>query len=369
MPLLEYLCYLIIFLIPTYLIRFSVFGIPTNFLEVLVAGVFMVWLVSKKSSFLIPHSSFLLGVALMFTGLLIGVLISPDWHKSLGALKGWFLIPLLFSLVVHSVLDTREKKERAFFWLAVSGACIALIALSYWVLGITTFDSRLRAFYESPNILAMYIASAILIFSSRNSKTFLTGIAVLTICLLLTHSLGAIIALSIAFALYSFLKRSFQKRALFLFWSVVALSFVLPLISLVINPWALARNSFTSRLMIWRSALLIARDHWFLGIGAGTFQQSYLAYQKNFPPYLEWAVPHPHNIFLATWLYAGILGLIGFFILLISFFRESSKNKNPTALIATGLMMFILLSGAFDNSLWRNDSAMIFWLIVGAAMR
>ena len=25
-------------------------------------------------------------------------------------------------------------------------------------------------------------------------------------------------------------------------------------------------------------------------------------YQKHFPPYLEWAVPQPHNLYLAFWL-------------------------------------------------------------------
>ncbi len=382
MQLLEYFCYLIIFLIPTYLIRFSVFGFPINFLEVLVFGLFLSWLLNKKSSFIIHHSSFLLGVALIFTGLFIGVLISPDWHKSLGALKGWFLVPLLFSLVAHSVLDTREKKERAFFSLALSGSCVAGIALAYWILGITTFDMRLGAFYDSPNILAMYIAPALLIISwalksklktqnlKLQFKTFKFLLVVLAFgflvsTLLLTRSLGIMAAFLGALAVYPILRRSSQNRVSTFFAGVTVFAFVTPFISLALNPWALGRNSFTSRLMIWKSAFLMIRDHWFFGIGPGIFQEYYLAYQKNFLPYLEWAAPHPHNIFLATWLYAGIIGLVGFLLLLYSFFYEASKNKNPVAVLATGLVIFILLAGAFDNSLWRTDSAMIFWVCYG----
>ena len=72
--------------------------------------------------------------------------------------------------------------------------------------------------------------------------------------------------------------------------------------------------------MIWKSAGLMIKNNPLFGIGPGNFQEKYMEYQKYFPPYLEWAVPQPHNIFLAFWLESGLIGLAGFILLLLYFF-------------------------------------------------
>ena len=384
MKYIEYSCYLIIFLIPAYLIRFSIFGVPTNFLEVMIAGVFLaltacnLQLATKILKSLVVGRKLLgIGIALLFLGLILGVIISLDTQKSLGALKSWLVAPLVFSFVARSVFDTQEKRENALRALALSGISVACVGLVYLLLGITTFDARLGAFYESPNMLAMYIAPTILILSGLNSKfkvqsskflrpalvsfSIVTCYLLLVTCLFLTRSLGSIYALAVAIFLSPVLVGRQKHATIFSYIALFALS--LPFSSLFLNPWEWGRSSLASRLMIWKSALAILRDHWFLGIGAATFQVYYLAYQKYFPPYLEWAVPQPHNIFLATWLYAGILGIAGFSLILFWFFREIQNTKNPAALVLAGLMIFLLVVGAIDNSLWRGDAAMMFWLV------
>ena len=75
--------------------------------------------------------------------------------------------------------------------------------------------------------------------------------------------------------------------------------------------------------MIWQSAWKICKDHWWSGVGVGNFQEAYLNYQKYFPePYIEWAVPMPHNIFLAFQTQLGIIGLIAFILIVILSFTR-----------------------------------------------
>ena len=161
------------------------------------------------------------------------------------------------------------------------------------------------------------------------------------------------------------------------------------------------RSSLASRFTIWKSAGLMIENNPLFGIGPGNFQEKYLEYQKYFPPYLEWSVPQPHNIFLAFWLESGLVGLIGFVILLFYFFRDNKKvypftkikEDNNTSIsvikkqiseklddkeyfgdgaiqdlriLLLGIMIYLLVHGLVDTTYWRNDLAVVFWTIVAA---
>jgi O-antigen ligase len=108
------------------------------------------------------------------------------------------------------------------------------------------------------------------------------------------------------------------------------------------------------------------KNHWLIGIGPGNYQEKYLDYQKYYPPYLEWAVPHPHNLYLAFWLYGGIAGLIGFLSLIFLWFKgilpKIKSGPDWTALVSLGIMAYILTHGLIDTTYFKNDLAVIFWL-------
>jgi O-antigen ligase len=133
------------------------------------------------------------------------------------------------------------------------------------------------------------------------------------------------------------------------------------------------RSSFASRLMIWKSAKTMIVDSPLFGIGPGNFGSCYLSYQKYFPPYLEWSVPEPHNIFLAFWLGSGLLGLFSFSFLLLWWFRtifsEIKKGGNRLILSAlTTIMLAILIHGLFDTTYWRMSLAYMFWIVFFAGI-
>ncbi|MCK4525454.1 MAG: O-antigen ligase family protein, partial [Candidatus Andersenbacteria bacterium] len=127
-----------------------------------------------------------------------------------------------------------------------------------------------------------------------------------------------------------------------------------------------SRSSFHSRLMIWNSAGEIIKDNPLFGIGPGTFQETYLSYAEKFDePYLEWAVPQPHNVFLAFYLQTGLIGFVGFVLILIWFFNCRNRAMPCFYNIINALMIYILIHGLVDTTYWKNDLALMFWLIIG----
>lgn len=376
---------LIVLFLPLYLLRLKIGWIPTTVLELMIYLSFIIWLIKKilakekTADWLSNSLAYIPAIGLLFLGAVISTLVSPDKTASLGILKGWFIDPLLFFLVVGSVIKTKKQIKEILSAFCLSGLAVAVISFYYYIAGDLTFDGRLRAFYLSPNHLAMYLAPAIviligsLIFSKRRGLGYkiLSGLALL-ICLgslYLTYSYGTWLAIVIAlFFLLFFTKHRWWYWLASL--GVLVIAFLSQLSGQKLQDLLLfQRSSFQSRLMIWKSALLILKDHAFWGIGLGRFQEVYLSYQDKFPiPYLEWAVPQPHNIFLAFWLQCGILGLIGFIWILVKFFKQGFRSLTSgrwLPIILMAVMVYTLVHGIIDTTYWKNDLSVIFWLVVG----
>jgi len=263
-----------------------------------------------------------------------------------------------------------------------------LTSFVYLAFGRLTYDGRLTAFYLSPNQLAMWLAPGLIAGFSRwfeakkNYQRILlfTVYCWLFIVLYFTHSYGAWLGLVAAavfvlFYLWKYKIINWRQLATVccLLFAVFAFLFFLQISGgnneKLVNLLTSSRSSGQSRLMVWQSAVKILQDHWLLGIGPGLFQKYYLEYQKYFSaPYLEWAVPQPHNLFLAWWLQTGLIGFIGFVWLIWRFFRCAfsalAETKKPLALMLMAVMVYFLAHGLIDTTFWKNDLALIFWVIV-----
>jgi len=223
--------------------------------------------------------------------------------------------------------------------------------------------------------------------SGNNAKIFyywplaivLIGLILIGAALYLTFSYLAWLAIffsALVWLLISFKQKLFSKKT-FVICLLLSIFLIIVLFFSQLNSEKLnnllgsSRSSLQSRLMIWRAAEEIIKDHPLFGIGPGLFQKYYLAYQDHFAlPYLEWAVPEPHNIFLAFWLEGGLLGLVGFIWLMISFFKKNLmliKQKNQLALILVTIMIYTILHGLADTTYFKNDLSAIFWTIFALA--
>jgi O-antigen ligase len=378
---------LVVFFMPLYLFKIRILFIPINVLEILIGLLFLIWLFEKKyKDIKLPDiASFALPALLIILGAILSTLTSVNFNVSAGILKSWFVVPVIFALMVATEIKNIGQIKKILSWLAGSSGLIAWLAIIYFLSGQVTFDGRLAAFYLSPNQLAMYLAPGFLIslalfFQTVKKEKIFFG-AIMTGCglaLYLTFSYAAWVAILMAALGWFFLRTKRKKKTaivyglLFLFL-IGILSFSQSDSAKLDNLLHSARSSWQSRLMIWRAAWLIIGDHPILGIGPGMFQEFYLAYQSRFPiPYLEWAVPQPHNIFLAFWLETGLLGLVAFFWLIIIFIKKVIKTLKgkDTGLpqILAMLMGYILIHGLIDTTYFKNDLAVVFWLIIALGM-
>jgi len=128
---------------------------------------------------------------------------------------------------------------------------------------------------------------------------------------------------------------------------------------------AQGRLSINSRLEIWQRAIDAVVMYPIIGIGPGTFKDF-------FPEDPDWSVPQPHNLYLAFVLQTGIIGFIGFILLLIWFFNTGFKllkiqsSSLPVAsYLLLVMMVYILIHGLVDTTYWKNDLAVMFWMIIG----
>jgi hypothetical protein len=327
---------LIVLSLPLYLIRLKIGWIPTNLLELMIGALFIIWLVSRIriNSGQLKKVNFFFPVFLIFLGVTLATLFSIDVITSAGIWRSWFIAPLIFFIVVVSSIKTREQVKNILTALILSGTGVALVAFIYWL---------------NNNLI-------IVIYWTYSYGAWL-GIAVALIFL--------------ALSLRGRLKRPKQFPLVFYLTSFFLLLVILAFSWQIPGPkfqgfLDFSYPSWQSRLIIWQSAGTIIKDHSLIGIGPGMFQKYYLDYQFMLEPYLEWAVPQPHNLFLAFWLQTGLIGLIGFIWLLFKFFRSDTPQKTLKKLsfILIAAMIYILVHGLVDTTYWKNDLSIIFWLLI-----
>src|SRR3989338_2779411 len=347
--------------LPLYVVRFSILGIPMSVVEVLAGlSVLVVFTGIARQEFRIQKSQFSIGRAtrtyfllltsyflklwhsyrletigffLLVAGLLLSTAVNNVWREGLGALKGWILAPALFALATSASIKYQVLSIK-YIWTAVaaSGTWLSLLALGYAAVSNLTYDGRLRAFYDSPNELGMYVAlttTATLwlwrkseLRSKKSVLFFCSAFICQLAALLLTQSQGSMLSAA-AGALTVVLQPAILKLRTTHYALLTTTFMAIYILGNVLLTTQLrnfippdSRSSLASRAMIWRAGWDIGLDNWLWGIGPRQFQQKYLEYQPQYPPYLEWSAPQPHNLLLGTWLQGGIIGILALVLLL-----------------------------------------------------
>jgi len=364
----------VIFLLPAYLIKIKFGGVSFNLLELLIVALAFVWLFGQDTKYKIQNTRYKIPILLILAGLVLSTLANQNYYSGFGAIKGWFLFPLIFAIVFHRALEKDEsllgKSLLALFW---SGVAVSAIGIICKILGIVTYDNRLAIFWASPNQLAMFLAVPFLVgFLRLNLKNYyqIAGIVLIGLNLYFTQSFGAWLGIAVSLAVYFWLKykEGIKKKYFFVIFIIIIIFVTWAGFAKYENMKSLdERSSLASREMIWKSSLLMAKNNPLFGIGPGNFQNKYLEYQKYFPPYLEWSAPQPHDLFLAFWLESGLVGLVGFVWILTLFFRDNKKatqaNRNLGVLFFA-IMVYVLIHGLVDTTYWRNDLAVVFWAVI-----
>ena len=419
-----------IFGIPTTILEIMIYGL---FVFWLVKG----FSLSKSIKTIKKNRLLFWVIFFIFLGVSLATLRSWDLRLSAGIWKAWFFDPILFFAVFVSVIKSRNEIKKVFYALMASGLVASIISLVYLLQGELNIDGRLQGFFDSPNYLAMYLAPILVVSlgllirtywlcrSSQANEIFsnhevgpvnkTTNISAASIsrpenrdnqqCLVSRNSglrygfrkfvgllgnnfhpifliLNSVFLILILFCTGSFgawigIIGAIGLGMIFWLWSAknkktAVISAVL-LITICIGLYFLkissiqGKLSINSRLEIWQKAVSALTTYPIIGIGPGTFKDLFLEHSP-------WDVPQPHNLFLAFLLQTGVIGFIGFILLLFWFFRAGIKNliyqraglgPGIMNIVVMSLMVYVLAHGLVDTTYWKNDLSVVFWMIVG----
>lgn len=376
------------------LAHLSVFGLPLYLSEFLL--LLAIAAVLKESS-VIGFSKnfyklagenkwFFLSAGLFLFAIVLSAFLNPYETSTFGRLKSFYVIPLLLTLLVF--IRVRTKREwrwimQNWLWGVMAAALAALIA---GLEGLFLYDGRLAGPYQSANYLALLVAPGVLLsvffmVTARMERERVVGAIGLLLCLgtlILTRSYAAWLAVSFAVLISGaliFVKKRNFRSLFFILLIPVAISLSFLSFEQGSEKWEQLvsfdeRSSFASRIMIWRTGLDIAHEHLFFGIGTARFQAVYLEYQERYAPYLEWAVPTPHNLTLHFLLEGGIFALVGWIGALVAtlfsfldWWQKSRQDNSAVSepLLSTSLILFYLIYGLVDTPYMKNDLALAVW--------
>lgn len=365
--------------------RVLLLGIPWYIPEIFVIGALGGFLFFNDSRwcFFSRRNFFLWGFVLMAIGFFLSILFNDVSPHGYGRLKSWFFFPVLYGVMLSYPLRKGMLSSKGILCsVFLSGMLFGISTLGSIFSGSAfSYDHRLHGFFSSPNQLAMILGIAILIGGflgvsfwrerRRDAMLFYSGALFLLTLLLLTQSYMVTFSLVAVVGIAMFRYSGYFSRKQRGIFSLGLVLFIGTLLFLSPDKWQGIRtmderSSLASRGMIWSAASRMIVDHPIIGIGPGNFQDQYLAYQRYFPPYLEWSAPHPHNMFLDIWLEGGLLAFTGFTMLILYWLLSSAryfwqkKNEGLYRSLPFLLALYFLLIGLTDVPFLRNDFAYFF---------
>lgn len=388
----KYLIALIFVLLPAYLIRFNIAGIPTTLLELYIYLIFIIGFARLGySQWRRLPDCFWLPTIILVLAAAIGVIVSSDKLVALGQFKAFFIDPVL---VLFLVISYFRKED---LWLFVSGLGLSSLfvsthAIYQKIIGQVASDGRIVGIFGyNPNYLAFYLApisAMILIWLLINfnkywqSKKYLILIISVVIlfsnfiAIILSESRGGVLAfvggltVSAIFYYRAFFKKLWAKTILILIAALVLVSlvwFFKPNFSLSPENGGRVTSSNNIRYEIWKTSVELIDKYPVFGLGLGNFQDTFTEYTKNrvnFPEFISPLALSPHNILLAFYLNTGLLGLIAFVFLLVCFFKKLFKQNQELKMVVISGMLVILIHGLVDTPYFKNDLSILFWGLI-----
>lgn len=323
----------------------------------------------KKSAF---PQTIIYPVILFFAALFMSVLFSQNKLNSLPEVNSYIAGLLLFFVVV-----SLSEKRRALVikTIILSGLAVSFLAIYQYFFGFKHVSNylsshelsfpfaldclqRRRVFlpFIIPNTLGGYLAMVVPL-AMVNKTWFILPIF---FALLLTKSLGALLALFCGVIIYFYGRGKLKKANLFLLIGLFVL-----IVAIFLSRFADQKEhtqpvfSTIMRLNYWQETLGIIKAHPFVGCGPGNFNLKLSRYA--------------HNSYLQIWAQMGIFGLVSFIWIIVVVFKSCFRNlkeafypKQIAALLAASSVF--LIHNFLDFTFFLPEVVFIWWVILGLAM-
>ena len=459
---------LLIAALPSYLIRFSVFGIPFTLLEAMILISFAVWVIANQRELIanIRKSKlrnyfkiknrypFDVEITLLLFISYIAMAISGFGDSALGIWKAYFFEPVLVFILIFNVFGRKffvGTRHGAFLqkilWpLAISAFAVSAFAIYQKFTGHFIFNElwaaeetrRVTSFFGYPNAVGLFLGPLVLVmmgwtvgqirdFKDKNFKSQapnnkqITKIIFITIVILVSllsiyfaKSEGALAGVAAGLAIFGLLSGRKTRWATVLLIFIAGLGIIMsqPIRDYAVKKITLHDLSGEIRKQQWRETwqMLTGSPSIFIfGTGLANYQNAIAPYHQegiffnkdNDPEFYRHVVwneeykkshwqpveiyLYPHNIFLNFWTEIGLFGMIlfvwiigKFFVIGIRNYEFPPKADQPLAegimnkelknryltLGLIGAMVVIVVHGLVDVPYFKNDLAVMFWLLV-----
>lgn len=409
----RYGVYLITAMLPAYLIRPRIGGLPAAILELAILVLFAVWLLKDKKWKRINvrpwkqtvrvHNEILkqfrTPLALLLLAGFFAMVASPHPLAAFGIFKAYLIEPVLFLIVFSYEIKTMRQRYAIVYCLGCTTMVLGLLAIWQYLTGLgipnefwaNATTRRVTTIFGYPNANSLFVGPIItlyigLLVQKKNRIALLYSIPVIALGLftiVATKSTGALVAVGAAVLLLLFRYR--LTRTISVALAIIAVATMLHMAILngsipglshrvTSNYLDLSSGSLEIRINQWRETLRLLKDHPFMGAGLAGYQTALQPYHTY--KFLEIYL-YPHNIFLNFWVELGILGLIALLWLTVALVRtiaialrysESQEVKNwAYALLLTWVVMYI--HGLVDVPYFKNDLSVLFMIMVGLTMK
>lgn len=391
-------------LLPLYVVRFNLLGIPMTLLEVGILLTGAVWLVESRCWSRVgyffhsitgrPWLFTFIGIWLLAASL--SLVFADDTRAALGIYKAYVLEPFILMVVVADVVVAMPSRWVGVFKaLMIAGLLVAITSISQWLSGWPNLapaelaQGRMSSLFNSANAVGLFLGPIIILYllcvvlGTDKSRLWLKCIPLgfYVAAFLLADSQGAWVALLVSLATVGLLYlakltsilprlRSIDSRLLSMIligtYAAACLGFVWFINSPpeVTNPWS--RPEFTTltvRQCVWQGTQRLLEHSPLLGAGLSGFPSEYGHY------YTCDAEPlvYPHMLVLNFWVEFGLLGLLAA-LGVLAYWLKSALNLVETQFWMgagfVGVIVYWLVQGLVDVPFFKNDLAAMWWLLV-----
>ncbi|MBI4433752.1 O-antigen ligase family protein [Candidatus Uhrbacteria bacterium] len=399
-------------LLPTYLLRFSVGGIPMTFLEaMLLMGsviILLRWRLADAGTMHgSPFAEPLVPLALAWVGIgVLAALWSPAGASAWGMWKAYFLEPVLWWFALRALRGRLDVVRHMIVPFAMGAMGVAAIAIvqQYTGYGIPApwadaARRRVTSVFGYPNAVGLFLGPLVPLcvgawsmhggeHGSRGWALAWHMIAAMSITLSLVaiffaRSTGAIVAVVVALVSMPLIWWSMRtparagRRAMLLMGGVLLVNFFctvwLPyqrnlerIAHPVVRKLAFGAWSGSVRLAQYRETWELLREHPIRGAGLAGYPTAIIPHHRNTKVEI---FQYPHNLLLTIWVEVGLIGLLIFLAMLLHALRLA-WSTGPSVLAAgiASAMVVVLVHGLVDVPYFKNDLSVLWWTILALVL-